>query len=48
MEGILAVVFGLGIVAVSPFVPGLRLIAKKAVAASLAAAAAATTAAAGR
>ena len=31
MEGILAVVFGVGIVAVSPFVPGLRPIAKKVV-----------------
>ena len=46
MEGILAVVFGFGIVAVSPFVPGLRPIAKKVVAGSLAAAAAAATAAA--
>ena len=31
MEGLLAVVLGVGVVAVSPFVPGLRPAAKKAV-----------------
>ena len=46
MEGILAAVLGLGFVAVSPFVPGLRPYAKKLVIGSLAAASAAATAAA--
>lgn len=38
MEGIFAAVIGLGIVAVSPFVPGLRPVAKKAVVVGMAAA----------
>jgi len=46
MEGILAAVLGLGFVAVSPFVPGLRPYAKKLVIGILAAASAAATAAA--
>lgn len=41
MEGILAVVLGVGVVAVSPFVPGLRPAAKKAVVIGLGAASAA-------
>jgi len=39
MEGILAAVVGLGVVAVSPFVPGLRPVAKKTIVVGMAAAA---------
>lgn len=46
MEAILAAVVGLGVVAVSPFVPGLRPVAKKVIEGGMAVASATVTAAA--